>query len=59
MAHQPSTSCAFVEKVYDDGSFLVSETNYGGNPNYTFRKKSLKQIAPLVLPIRRNRRVYT
>ncbi|MCG5643097.1 CHAP domain containing protein [Streptococcus pneumoniae] len=31
---------AFVEKVYDDGSFLVSETNYGGNPNYTFRKIS-------------------
>jgi len=29
-----------VEKVYDDGSFLVSETNYGGNPNYTFRKIS-------------------
>ena len=42
---------AFVEKVYDDGSFLVSETNYGGNPNYTFRK-SLKQIAPSVLLIR-------
>ena len=31
---------AFVEKVYDDGSFLVSETNYNGNPNYTFRKIS-------------------
>ena len=31
---------SFVEKVYDDGSFLVSETNYGGNPNYTFRKIS-------------------
>lgn len=31
---------AFVEKIYDDGSFLVSETNYGGNPNYTFRKIS-------------------
>jgi len=31
---------AFVEKVYDDGSFLVSETNYRGNPNYTFRKIS-------------------
>lgn len=28
---------SFVEKVYPDGSFLVSETNYNGNPNYTFR----------------------
>lgn len=31
---------SFVEKVYPDGSFLVSETNYNGNPNYTFRKIS-------------------
>ena len=31
---------SFVEKVYPDGSFLVSETNYNGNPNYTFRKLS-------------------
>lgn len=31
---------AFVEKVYPDGSFLISETNYNGNPNYTFRKLS-------------------
>lgn len=31
---------AFVEKVYLDGSFLISETNYNGNPNYTFRKLS-------------------
>ncbi|KXW40114.1 phage tail tip lysozyme [Streptococcus pneumoniae] len=30
----------FVEKVYPDGSFLISETNYNGNPNYTFRKLS-------------------
>lgn len=29
---------AFIEKVYPDGSFLISETNYNGNPNYTFRK---------------------
>ncbi|MEQ9810588.1 phage tail tip lysozyme [Streptococcus jiangjianxini] len=31
---------AFVEKVYSDGSFLISETNVNGNPNYTFRKLS-------------------
>ncbi|HEM6393714.1 TPA: CHAP domain-containing protein [Streptococcus suis] len=31
---------AFVEKVCPDGSFLISETNYNGNPNYTFRKLS-------------------
>lgn len=31
---------AFVEKVYPDGSFLISETNVNGNPNYTFRKLS-------------------
>lgn len=31
---------AFVEKVYPDGSFLTSETNVNGNPNYTFRKLS-------------------
>ncbi|MCC9798836.1 CHAP domain-containing protein, partial [Streptococcus agalactiae] len=31
---------AFLEKVYPDGSFLISETNYNGNPNYTFRKIS-------------------
>ncbi|MCC9872412.1 CHAP domain-containing protein [Streptococcus agalactiae] len=31
---------AFVEKVYPDGSFLISETNYNNNPNYTFRKLS-------------------
>ena len=31
---------AFVEKVYPDGSFLISETNYNGNPNYTFRRIS-------------------
>lgn len=31
---------AFIEKVYPDGSFLISETNYNGNPNYTFRKLS-------------------
>ncbi|VLU68700.1 CHAP domain containing protein [Streptococcus pneumoniae] len=30
----------FVEKVCPDGSFLISETNYNGNPNYTFRKLS-------------------
>lgn len=30
----------FVEKVYPDGSFLISETNYNGNPNCTFRKLS-------------------
>ena len=29
---------AFVEKVYPDGSFLISETNVNGNPNYTFRR---------------------
>lgn len=28
---------AFVEKVYPDGSFLISETNVNNNPNYTFR----------------------
>ncbi|EID24016.1 phage tail tip lysozyme [Streptococcus anginosus] len=31
---------AFIEKVYPDGSFLISETNYNSNPNYTFRKLS-------------------
>ncbi|EJZ04130.1 Tn5252 Orf28 [Streptococcus agalactiae STIR-CD-17] len=31
---------AFVEKVYSDGSFLISETNVNNNPNYTFRKIS-------------------
>lgn len=31
---------AFIEKVYPDGSYLISETNYNGNPNYTFRKLS-------------------
>ncbi|MCW0986953.1 phage tail tip lysozyme [Streptococcus anginosus] len=31
---------SFVEKVYPDGSFLISETNVNGNPNYTFRKLS-------------------
>ena len=31
---------SFVEKVYPDGSFLISETNVNGNPNYTFRKIS-------------------
>lgn len=31
---------AFVEKVYPDGSFHISETNVNGNPNYTFRKLS-------------------
>lgn len=31
---------SFVEKVYPDGSFLISETNYNGNPNYTFHKLS-------------------
>ena len=31
---------AFVEKLYPNGSFLISETNYNGNPNYTFRKLS-------------------
>ncbi|MDO4643984.1 MAG: hypothetical protein Q4A74_09100 [Cardiobacteriaceae bacterium] len=31
---------AFIEKVFPDGSFLISETNYNGNPNYTFRKLS-------------------
>lgn len=31
---------SFVEKVYPDGSFLVSETNVNGNPNYTFRRFS-------------------
>ena len=31
---------AFVEKVYPDGYFLISETNVNGNPNYTFRKLS-------------------
>ena len=31
---------AFIEKLYPNGSFLISETNYNGNPNYTFRKLS-------------------
>ena len=31
---------SFVEKVYPDGSFLISETNVNGNPNYTFSKLS-------------------
>lgn len=31
---------AFVEKLYPNGSFLISETNYNGNPNDTFRKLS-------------------
>ncbi|MER0123704.1 CHAP domain-containing protein [Streptococcus sp. ZJ93] len=31
---------AFLEKVYPDGSFLISETNVNGNPNYTFRRIS-------------------
>lgn len=31
---------AFVEKVYLDGSFLIFETNYNGNPNYAFRRLS-------------------
>ena len=31
---------AFVEKVYLDSSFLIFETNYNGNPNYTFRRLS-------------------
>ena len=31
---------AFVEKLYPNGSFLISETNYNGNPNYTFCKLS-------------------
>ncbi|MDU2933532.1 hypothetical protein [Streptococcus salivarius] len=29
-----------MEKVYSDGSFLISETNVNGNPNYTFSKLS-------------------
>lgn len=36
----PYGHVAFVEKVYPDGSFLISETNVNGNPNYTFRKIS-------------------
>ncbi|MGT2866933.1 phage tail tip lysozyme [Streptococcus fryi] len=36
----PYGHVAFVEKVYPDGSFLISETNINGNPNYTFRKIS-------------------
>ncbi|MGT2768101.1 CHAP domain-containing protein [Streptococcus ictaluri] len=36
---------AFVEKVYPDGSFLISETNYNNNPNYTFRKISASDSA--------------
>lgn len=36
----PFGHVAVVEKVYSDGSFLISETNYAGNPNYTFRKLS-------------------
>ncbi|OVF14888.1 CHAP domain-containing protein [Streptococcus agalactiae] len=28
---------AFVEKVYSDGSFLISETNINNNPDYIFR----------------------
>ena len=31
---------AFVEKIYPDESFLISETNVNGNSNYTFRKLS-------------------
>ena len=50
---------AFVEKVYDDVSFLVSEINYGGNPNYTFRKISQADSAISFAVILRNRRVYT
>lgn len=34
----PYGHVSFVEKVYPDGSFLVSETNVNGNPNYTFRR---------------------
>ncbi|CQR24977.1 hypothetical protein BN1356_01321 [Streptococcus varani] len=30
----------FVEKVYPDGSFLISETNVNNNSNYTFRSIS-------------------
>ncbi|AUO80147.1 hypothetical protein SaSA201_0545 [Streptococcus agalactiae] len=36
---------AFVEKVYSDGSFLISETNVNNNPNYTFRKISRPDAA--------------
>ncbi|MEG3265884.1 phage tail tip lysozyme [Streptococcus suis] len=36
----PYGHVAFVEKVYPDGSFLISETNVNGNPNYIFRKIS-------------------
>lgn len=36
----PYGHVSFVEKVYPDGSFLVSETNVNGNPNYTFRRFS-------------------
>ncbi|AKI57069.1 hypothetical protein STL14_00210 [Streptococcus agalactiae] len=36
---------AFVEKVYSDGSFLISETNVNNNPNYTFRKISGPEAA--------------
>lgn len=36
----PYGHVSFVEKVYPDGSFLISETNFNGNPNYTFRKLS-------------------
>ena len=28
---------AFVEKVYPDGSFFISETNINNNPDYIFR----------------------
>lgn len=37
----PYGHVSFVEKVYPDGSFLVSETNVNGNQNYyTFRRFS-------------------
>lgn len=41
----PYGHVAFVEKVYPDGSFLISETNVNGNPNYTFRKISGVDVA--------------
>lgn len=45
---------SFVEKVYPDGSFLISEINYNGNPKYTFRKLS-RVDSTISFPIRRNR----
>lgn len=49
---------AFVEKVYPDGSFLISETNYTAIltiPSVSYQESIVRL---LVLPIRRNKKQY-